>query len=86
MQILAKLIAFSPLPMLKALAPRPRVAPTPETRQQALTTNALEIETEITRQLIAKEINQGTYRFLIETLAAHQTAEPARPAPRPGRP
>jgi len=86
MQILAKLIALSPLPMFRAFVPRPPVALTPETRQQTLTTNALEIETEITRQLIAKEINQGTYRFLIETLAAHKTAEPERPAPRPGRP
>jgi hypothetical protein len=86
MKILARLIALSPLPMLTAFVPRPGAAPTPQPRQQVLSTNRLGVETEITRQLMAKEINQGTYRFLIEMLAAHDSAVPERPAPGPGRP
>jgi hypothetical protein len=34
---------------------------------------------------MAGEINQGTYRFLIETLAAHTAAQPERPTPGPSR-
>jgi hypothetical protein len=86
MKILARLIALSPLPMLTAFVPRPGAAPTPQPRQHALNTTRLGVETEITRQLMANEINQGTYRFLIETLAAHEAAQPERPTPGPGRP
>ncbi|MDT7563999.1 MAG: hypothetical protein QOC83_3967 [Pseudonocardiales bacterium] len=83
MKILARLIALSPLPMLTAFVPRPGAAPTPQRGQQAPAATRLGVETEITRQLMAGEINQGTYRFLIETLAAHESAQPASG---PGRP
>jgi ethanolamine ammonia-lyase large subunit len=82
MNILTRLMALSPLPRLTASGSRSRVASrvalTTEPAQRARETNVLEVESEITRQLMADEINQGTYRFLIETLAAHQAA--TRPA------
>jgi hypothetical protein len=74
MKILARLIALAPLPMLTAFVPRPGAAPTPQPAQHALDTTRLGVETEITRQLMAGEINQGTYRFLIETLAAYEAS------------